>query len=137
VLEDRELIKDLLEYSKVGPKGIDLKPADFSLAVEKAIFNLKSTIEENGAVVTHDELPTVTVDISQMSSLLQNLISNAIKFHGMEVPRVHISAVREDNEWVFSVRDNGIGIDPKEAERIFVVFQRLHTREEYSHRHWP
>ena len=128
----RELIKDLLEYSKVGTKGIDLKPADFSLAVEKAVFNLKSTNEENGAVVTHDELPTVTVDISQMSSLLQNLISNAIKFHGMEVPRIHISAVREDNEWVFSVRDNGIGIDPKEAERIFVVFQRLHTREEYS-----
>ncbi len=71
------------------------------------------------------------VDIQQMSILFQNLISNAIKFHGSEAPRVHISAVRKENEWEFSVKDNGIGIDPKEAERIFIVFQRLHPKAEY------
>jgi PAS domain S-box-containing protein len=127
----RQLIKDLLEYSKVGTKDLSMKPTDFSFAVEKAIFNLKAVIEENKAVVTHDELPTVIADDLQISSLLQNLIGNAIKFHGIEAPRVHISAEKKENEWVFSVKDNGIGIDPKEVERIFIVFQRLHSGEEY------
>ncbi len=127
----QELIKDLLEYSKVGTKGINLKPIDFSVAVDKTVLNLKTTIEEINAVVTHDQLPTVMADVSQISSLFQNLIGNALKFHGKETLRVHVSAERKDNEWVFSVRDNGIGIDPEQAERIFVVFQRLHTREEY------
>jgi PAS domain S-box-containing protein len=127
----RELINDLLEYSKVGTKGINLKPIDFSLAVDKTVLNLKTAIEEISAVVTHDELPTVMADDSQISSLFQNLIGNALKFHGKKTLRVHVSAERKDNEWVFSVRDNGIGIDPEQAERIFVVFQRLHTREEY------
>jgi PAS domain S-box-containing protein len=127
----RQLIQDLLEYSKVGTKGIDLKPANFSTVVEKAVYNLKSAIEENDAMVTYEELPTIMADIPQMISLLQNLISNAIKFHGTEIPRVSISAARRGSEWVFSVKDNGIGIDPDSAERIFVVFQRLHTKEEY------
>ena len=127
----QELIEDLLEYSKVGTKGINLQPVDFSLAVDKAVLNLKSAIEESGTVITHDELPNVRADASQLGSLFQNLLSNAIKFHGREAPRVHVSAERKENEWVFSVKDNGIGINPEAAERIFDVFQRLHTREAY------
>jgi chemotaxis family two-component system sensor kinase Cph1 len=83
-------------------------------------------------VVTHDPLPTVMVDKMQIGQLFQNLIGNAVKYHGVEPTRVHVSAEQKGNDWVFSVRDNGIGIDPQYAERIFVIFQRLHTREEYS-----
>ncbi|TAL55900.1 MAG: hypothetical protein EPN86_02970 [Nanoarchaeota archaeon] len=125
------LIKDLLEYSQVGTKEKSFKPVESSLVVGLAIGNLQAAIEECGAVVTYDELPTVTADFSQMSRLFQNLIGNAIKFRRDESPRVHISAERKGNEWVFSVRDNGIGIEPKHAERIFVIFQRLHGKEEY------
>jgi light-regulated signal transduction histidine kinase (bacteriophytochrome) len=127
----QELIKDLLEYSQVGNRGKEFKPADCSLILNKAISNLKVSIEESGAVVTHDTLPTVMADTIQLSSLFQNLIGNAIKFHGSEAPRVHISALRKGDEWLFSVRDNGIGIDPKFADKIFDVFQRLHSSEEY------
>jgi signal transduction histidine kinase len=125
------LIKDLLEYSQVGIKEKNFKPIESSLAVGMAVGNLQATIEEYGAIVTYDELPTVTADFSQMSRLFQNLIGNAIKYRGNEVPKVHISAERNGNEWIFSVRDNGIGIDPKNLERIFIIFQRLHGREEY------
>ena len=127
----QELIKDLLEYSQVGTKGKEFKPADCSLILNKAISNLKVSIEESGAVVTHDILPTVMADAIQLSSLFQNLIGNAIKFHGSEAPMVHISTERKGDEWLFSVRDNGIGIDPKFADRIFTVFQRLHSSDEY------
>src|SRR4030042_2620174 len=125
------LIKDLLEYSQVGTKEKSFKPVESSLVVGLAVGNLQAAIEECCAVVTYDELPTVTADFSQMSRLFQNLIGNAIKFRRDESPRVHISAERKGNEWVFSVRDNGIGIEPKHAERIFVIFQRLHGKEEY------
>jgi len=81
--------------------------------------------------VTHDRLPTLSADTLQFGRLLQNLLSNALKFHGDEPPRVHISAVRQPGEWVFSVCDNGVGIDPQFAQRVFVIFQRLHTRKEY------
>jgi len=124
----QEMIKDLSEYSKAGMKGIKLKPVDFSLALDKAVLNLKTAIEESGAIITHDELPTVMADTSQITRLFQDLIGNAIKFHGKEALRVHISAERKDNEWVFSVRDNGIGIEPDARERIFLDFQRLHER---------
>jgi PAS domain S-box-containing protein len=127
----QELIKDLLEYSQVGTKGKEFNPADCSLILNKAISNLKVSIEESGAVVTHDTLPTVTADAIQLSRLFQNLIGNAIKFHGSEAPMVHISTERKGDEWLFSVRDNGIGIDPKFADRIFTVFQRLHSSDEY------
>jgi len=83
-------------------------------------------------VITHDPLPTVMADGMQLVQLFQNLISNAIKFHGEERPRIHISAKQEENEWVLSVRDNGIGIDPEYHERIFLIFQRLHGRGEYA-----
>jgi signal transduction histidine kinase len=125
------LIKDLLEYSQVGIKEKHFKPVESSLAVGLAVGNLQATIEECGATVTYDELPTVIADFSQMSRLFQNLIGNAIKYRGNDPPKVHISSERNGNEWIFSVKDNGIGIDPKNLERIFVIFQRLHGREEY------
>jgi PAS domain S-box-containing protein len=127
----QNLIRDLLAYSRVGRRGRQFEPADCGTALDQALANLKAAIEESGAVVTHDPLPTVRADASQMVQLLQNLIGNAIKFHSEPPPRVHLSAVQRGDEWVFSIRDDGIGIDPHYAERIFNVFERLHTREEY------
>jgi signal transduction histidine kinase len=121
----QKLIKDLLEYSRVGTKGKEFKPADCSLILDRATSNLKVAIEESGAEVTHDSLPTVMADAVQLTSLFQNLIGNAIKFRGAEAPRVHVSAERNEDEWLFSVRDNGIGIETKYADTIFDVFQRL------------
>jgi signal transduction histidine kinase len=127
----QSLINDLLAYSRVGTRGRGFEPTDCAAALDQALANLKAAVEESGAVVTHDPLPTVMADGSQMVQLLQNLIGNAVKFHGQNPARVHLSAVQKGNEWVFRVRDDGIGIDPKYAERIFNVFERLHTREEY------
>ena len=125
------LINDLLAYSRVGTRGKEFEPTDCMAAVDLALGNLKAAIEESSAVVTHGPLPTVMADKMQIGQLLQNLIGNAVKYHGAEPPRVHVSAEQKGKDWVFAVRDNGIGIDPQYAERIFVVFQRLHTREEY------
>ena len=139
----KELINDLLAFSRVGTHGEPFEPADCETVFERVIFNLKITIEENGAQATHDPLPTVMGDDVQIVQLFQNLIANSLKFHGEEPLRIHVSTRRiTDSEvrdsdssieqgWVFSVRDNGIGIDPKYADRIFVVFKRLHGREEY------
>jgi PAS domain S-box-containing protein len=127
----QRLINDLLSYSRVGTRGKGFEPTDCTAVLDQTLANLKAAIEESGAVVTHDPLPTVMADNLQLVQLFQNLIGNAIKFHGEEPPRVHVSAEQKGNEWVFSVRDNGMGIDPQYAERIFVIFQRLHTREEY------
>jgi light-regulated signal transduction histidine kinase (bacteriophytochrome) len=127
----QRLINDLLAYSRVGTRGKEFEPTDCSVFFDQALANLKVTIEESGAVVDRGPLPTVMADKLQIGQLLQNLIGNAIKYHGDEPPRVHVSAEQKGNEWVFSVRDNGIGIDPQFAERIFVIFQRLHNREEY------
>lgn len=96
-----ELIKNILEYSQVGTKDKEFKPIDCSSVLSKAIFNLQVAIQESGAVVTHDNLPTVTADSALLTSLFQNLLGNAIKFHGAEAPRVHISAERKEDEWVF------------------------------------
>jgi len=125
------LINDLLAYSRVGTRAKGLESTDCPAVLDQALANLKVAIEQSGAVVTHDPLPTVMADKLQLIQLFQNLIGNAIKFHVEEPPRIHVSAELKGNEWVFSVRDNGIGIDPQYAERIFVIFQRLHTREEY------
>jgi light-regulated signal transduction histidine kinase (bacteriophytochrome) len=125
------LINDLLAYSRVGTRVKGIEPTDCTAVLEQALANLKAAMEKSGAVVTHDPLPTVMADNLQLVQLLQNLIGNAIKFHVEEPPRIHVSAEQKGNEWVFSVRDNGIGIDLQYAERIFVIFQRLHTREEY------
>jgi PAS domain S-box-containing protein len=127
----RSLINDLLAYSGVGARGKPLEPTDCHAALGQAITNLSMVIEENQAIVTSDQLPTVMTDALQMVPLFQNLIGNAIKFRGEESPRIHVSVQEKGNEWVFSVKDNGIGIAPQFSERIFVAFQRLHSREKY------
>ncbi len=125
------LINDLLAYSRVGTRSKGFEPADCAAVLDQALANLKAAIEKSGAVVTHHRLPTVTADSQQLVQLFQNLIGNAIKFHVEQPPRIHVSAEQKGDEWVFAVRDNGIGIEPQYAERIFVIFQRLHAREEY------
>jgi len=127
----KQLIEDLLAYSRVGTRGHDLGPTDGALALEQALGNLRASIEATGATVTHDALPTVRADDSQLVQLFQNLVGNALKFKGAEAPRIHVGAQEKDTEWVLSVRDNGIGIDPQYFERIFVIFQRLHSKAEY------
>lgn len=126
-----KMIDDLLEYSRVGTRGQAFGPTDCEAALEQALANLKGAIEESKAVVSHDPLPTVTGDASQIARLLQNLISNAIKFRRQKAPRVHIAAKKEWNEWIFSVRDDGIGIAKEDFPRLFQVFSRLHGRGEY------
>ena len=127
----RVLLNDLLDYSRVGTRGKPFKPTDYEEVLHQAIANLKVAIEESRAVVTHDYLPTLIADEGQLVQLFQNLIGNAIKFCNQEPPRVHVSSETRANTWVFSIRDNGIGIDPQHAQRIFEMFKRLHTREEY------
>ena len=100
--------------------------------LDEAIINLQSAIEENSAIITHDDLPTIMGDICQLTQLFQNLIGNAIKFHAEKPSKIHISAKEKDALWEFFVHDNGIGIDPQFAERIFEIFQRLNPRTEYS-----
>jgi PAS domain S-box-containing protein len=127
----QQLINDLLSYSRVGTRGKPFETTSCEVVLEKALLNLKTTIEENHALVTHNALPTVMADSSQLVQLFQNLVGNAIKFHSDELPEVHIGAERNGTEWIFSVRDNSIGIAPEYFERIFVIFQRLHARAEY------
>jgi signal transduction histidine kinase len=125
------LIQDLLAFARVDTQGQHFEPTSLEALLGYALDNLKGGIEESGAVLTHDPLPTVMADERQGLHLLQNLLSNAIKFRKQDPPLVHISAEKRDRNWLFSVRDNGIGIDPQYAERIFVIFQRLHTNAEY------
>jgi PAS domain S-box-containing protein len=125
------LINDLLTYSRVGAWGKEFEPIDCETVLDQSLNNLQVTVEENEAVVTHDPLPAVMADHPQLVQLFQNLIGNAIKFRGNEPPRIHVSASRNGNGWMFSVCDNGIGISPEYAKRIFIIFQRLHSREKY------
>ena len=127
----QRLISDLLTYSRVGSQGKDFEPTDCENVLDRALTNLEGAIGESGAVVTHDLLPTVAADEVQLGQLFENLIGNAIKFHGEEPPRVHVSAEQQEAHWVFHVRDNGNGLDPQYTQRIFIMFQRLHGREEY------
>jgi PAS domain S-box-containing protein len=127
----QRLIQDLLTYSRVGTKGREFVPTDCERLLDRVLGDLKFAIEESGAAVTRDALPIVRADETQIGQLLQNLIGNALKFHNQERPHVHVSSKRNGKEWIFSIRDNGIGIDPQYAERIFIIFQRLHRREEY------
>jgi PAS domain S-box-containing protein len=126
------LINDLLAYSRVTTRGEALQPTDCAALLRGVLLHLESVIEESGAEITFDSLPTVEGDTEQLAQVFQNLISNAIKYRGERVPVIHIGAEKVGEEWVFSVRDNGIGMEPKYFERIFVLFQRLHGREEYS-----
>ena len=127
----RQLINGLLAYSRVDSRAGPFGPVDCELLLIEAILSLRAQIEENGAEVTHDPLPTVMGDGLQLRQVFQNLISNAIKYRGDAPPRVHVTARMAGREWVFTVRDNGIGLDPQFADRIFVIFQRLHGRAEY------
>jgi PAS domain S-box-containing protein len=129
----QRLIQDLLAYSRVATKGNDLLHTSSEEAFRRALMNLRGAIEESGALVTHDPLPTVMADERQLIQVFQNLIGNAIKYQDPGVPRIHISAARNaDKKWTFSVKDNGLGIDPQYFEKIFVIFQRLHKRDEFS-----
>jgi signal transduction histidine kinase len=124
------LIEDVLAYAQVGAQAPPPEPIDCAVVVERALTNLHATIAERGALVTHTDLPTVAADATQLSQVFQNLIGNAIKYC-RETPRIAIAATREGAEWLFSVRDNGIGMDAADAERIFDIFQRAHAAAEY------
>jgi PAS domain S-box-containing protein len=126
----QRLVSDILNYSRLGTRANAMKIEDSHIILGEAIINLTALIEENKAIITDENLPMVRADASQLVQVFQNLLSNAIKFRGEEIPRIHVSVKEEMHEWIFSVRDNGIGIDRQYAEKIFVIFQRLHTREE-------
>jgi len=125
------LIQDLLAYSRLDTEAQPLLPTPFREVFNDTVALLETTIRDAGGQVTCDELPTVTGDRPQLVQLLQNLIGNGLKYHGQEPPRIHVSVRPSENEWVFSVRDNGIGIAPKHHARIFEIFERLHTQQEY------
>jgi signal transduction histidine kinase len=126
------LINDLLVYSRVGTKGKEFVSTDCEAVLKSTLLGLRAAIGESGAVVTHDALPTVRGDDVQLGQLFQNLIGNAVKYRDHKAPEIHISCKRDGGNWLFSVTDNGIGIAPEFTEKIFVIFQRLHTREEYA-----
>ena len=127
----KALIDDLLIYSCVGRQGKPLIPTDNDTVLQQTLRTLRVQVAESGATLTADPLPIISADSMQLGVLWQNLLSNAMKFRGQEPPRIHISARRQGAESIFSVRDNGIGVDPQHAERIFQMFQRLHTHTEY------
>ena len=137
VLRMKQLIHDLLAYSRVSTEDRVVRPTSCEELLARALDDLRGAVAESGAVVTHGPLPTVAVDERQMRQVFQNLVGNAIKFRSKERPRIHVTAERRScaaggSEWVLAFADDGIGIDPAYFERIFVIFQRLHTREEYA-----
>ena len=128
----QHLIQDLLSYSRVTTKGKELQVTDSRAACDQAVANLRAAIAESGAVVTTGSLPTVRADATQLTQLFQNLIGNAIKYRNERTPEIQVAAALMEDRWVFSVQDNGIGIEPQYFERIFQMFQRLHTRKQYT-----
>jgi PAS domain S-box-containing protein len=129
----QRLVEDLLVYSRAANNAVVPQEISSENALREALTNLRATIKESGAVVTHDSLPTVIADETRLAQVFVNLVGNAIKYRGAEVPQVHISATKNGSEeWIFSVRDNGLGIEPQHFERIFVLFQRLHRRDEFK-----
>lgn len=126
------LINDLLAYSRVGTRGKDFGAVDCEAILMTTLQSLKVAIGESGAVIHYDPLPTVSGDGTQIGQLFQNLLGNALKYRNGNRPEIHVSCLQNENFWQFSVGDNGIGIDPQFAEKIFVIFQRLHTKEQYS-----
>jgi signal transduction histidine kinase len=127
-----DMIKDLLAYSRLGTQSKKFEPTDCEVVFQETVVTMQVAIQESGAKVTHGPLPTVSGDGIQLGRLFQNLIGNAIKYRNGQAPEVHVACERRDKGWLFSVIDNGIGIDPQHAERIFVLFQRLHTSERYQ-----
>jgi light-regulated signal transduction histidine kinase (bacteriophytochrome) len=126
------LINDLLTHSRVGSQGAAFAPADCAEICAKVLENLQAFVESHKANVTVEPLPIVIGDATQLGQIFQNLLVNAIKFHDHRMPRIHVSAKETAREWIFSVTDNGIGMAPEYFERIFIIFQRLHTIEEYG-----
>jgi signal transduction histidine kinase len=126
------LIRDLLSYSRVMTQGRSLQPVDTRRAFDAACENLHQAIEESGVAVSVGSLPVIQADPTQMTQLFQNLLGNALKYRNERTPRIHVDARSAEKSWLFSVEDNGIGIEPQYFERIFQMFQRLHTREKYS-----
>jgi len=125
----QQMLADLLTYTRVGGQAMTRAAVDCNALLDRVCNDLQIAIQESGARITHDPLPTVRADATRLGQVFQNLIGNALKFRGAAPPRIHVSAQREGRRWRFAVRDNGIGVDPKQAERIFQVFQRLHSRE--------
>ena len=130
-LRMEQLINDLLAFSRVGTRGGAFAPTNLNTVLEWALANLAAGLESTGAKVTHDPLPTLVVDSTQLMQMFQNLIGNALKFRGEGPPIIHVSAQPQADGWVLSVRDNGLGIEPAYFEKIFQLFQRLHTRKQY------
>lgn len=128
----KTLINDLLAYSRIQRGKMEAEPVKLEEALDQALYNLQLAIEDEKAVITHDPLPEVIANRAQMTQLLQNLIGNAIKFRSERPPEIHVGVKREGKMWHFTVSDNGIGIDSEYFERIFVIFQRLHTRGQYK-----
>ncbi len=126
------MTKDLLKYSQITNEKREIIPVNFEHVLEHALTNLKVQIEENNAIITHDPLPTIKGDEQLKIQLFQNIIGNAIKYRSQETPKIHISATKERNQYLFSIKDNGIGMSFKHLERIFTIFKRLHTHEEYE-----
>jgi len=127
----KQLIEDLLAYSRVGTRGREFHEVATHAPLRRALLNLKSAIDEAGASVSYAGLPTLEADELQLTQLFQNLIGNALKFRSASVPRITVSAKEKETEWEFGVQDNGIGIEPQYFERIFMVFQRLHNKGDY------
>ena len=125
------LIDDLLTYSRVGTQTQTFEPTNCGAVLKEALSNLRASLEESKATVIHDELPILNVDPTQLGQVFQNLVGNAIKFSGGRPPIIRITATLRDGEWTFIIADNGIGVEPQYFERIFRVFQRLHTRKQY------
>jgi len=121
----QKMMEDLLRYSRLETDRNPPRPTDANAAVVRALWSAKIAVEQANAVVTHDPLPTVLADEVRLVEVFQRLIDNAVKFRGEAPPRIHISAESRENEWVFSVRDNGVGIEPKHLETVFDVFRRL------------
>jgi PAS domain S-box-containing protein len=127
----KRLIEDLLEYSRVNKRTWNPMPTNSAEALEQALVNIRASIEESSAQIAHADLPTVIADGQLLISVFQNLVGNAIKFRGNRAPTIRVDTLREGSDWVFSVKDNGIGIDPKFFDKVFVIFQRLHTSDKY------
>jgi light-regulated signal transduction histidine kinase (bacteriophytochrome) len=123
----RRLLDDLLEYSRVSTETGELSEVDMEKVLQAALGNLAALIRENGAIVSHDALPHVTGAPTQLMQLLQNLVDNALKYRHQSAPRIHVGAEDLGHEWQISVKDNGLGIDPKQFDRIFQIFHRLHA----------
>jgi light-regulated signal transduction histidine kinase (bacteriophytochrome) len=127
-----QLIDNLLGYARVSMSTKKFNHTDYNKILERSISNLTVAIEDSRAKINIDPLPALMANDLQIECLFQNLISNAIKFHGKEPPIIHVSAEKKEHDWMFSVRDNGIGIEPKDKDRIFNMFQRLHSKSKYA-----